>query len=156
MAAECFFNNPALIISIFGIIIAVIALIPSFRTNIIAKKYRTNEMRPSFEYFNSDAKAIKMDIYKVEAYFELLNTGGKALIVKIEENSGNKINCNQINKSIETKGILAFTIIYDNIINPEEFTYNLKLVVSDIDKREYYQRIYGKGIRPIISSIIKG
>lgn len=129
-----------------SLIISIVAIFISIMSFVFKKRIRQNDIRPFFEdtnnSFGSSNKGEKIPIINII----LKNSGGKAVILKIEEKTKNKIYCTQANSTVENLGIFELKIKSNTKILFEEFEYKLNVFFKDIDNHIYIQKIHGRNI----------
>lgn len=139
--------NIPIIISMISLLIAIISIGLSIKTYCFSKKMRANDKQPLFEPSNSFGGYINIEKRIPKIDLELKNSGGKAIVHKIEDKTGNNnLFCSQLNKSINNKEVLELKINSTIKIQHEELKYDIDIFVKDVDNRMYIQTIKGQNI----------
>jgi hypothetical protein len=141
-----------ILISCSSLLIAIISIYLSIRAFYFTKRIRKIDKQPLFEYSNSFGGSIKRDKKFPAIYFELINSGEKAIVTKIINKTDKNIFFSQINKTIGNKELLEFQLESCNRIEFDDFKYEIDLYFKDIDNKTYIQKIKGVNIYFKISS----
>jgi len=130
--------------SIIVPVVAIFTFLISIKKIHFDKKIRINDIQPFFNYINAYGGYFGDRNYRIpNLNIFLMNKGGKALIVKIDDVNGNMVFCKKLNNTINNNEELEIVINAKKKIEVAKLTYQILLYFNDIDNNKYYQIIRG-------------
>lgn len=129
-----------------GLITSIVVIVIPILSFVFKKRIRKNDIRPFFEDTNTSFGSLNIGERIPIINVILKNSGGKAIVLKIDEKTGTKIYCTQVNSIVENLDVFEFKIRSYKAKTFEEFKYKVNILFKDIDNRIYIQKIQGKNI----------